>query len=138
MKKIFYTINLVILLILSCIFTAPTFGMDISETSDTTDITIVATGDLMPMTKVQLTAEKMMNQSITDPYLRVASGYEQLFNSEIRDIISSADLAFGNLEGTIAANLTEKWYIDENDRAVCKQVLTQVFFMMVKHIKEKG
>jgi poly-gamma-glutamate synthesis protein (capsule biosynthesis protein) len=84
-------------------------------------INIAVTGDLLTTKNVQITAESLMNESITDPYIRVASGFESLFSESIIENISSADLAFGNLEEPIAEGLTEKWYW-ENNRPVCEKI----------------
>jgi len=73
-------------------------------------IKIAVTGDLLTTKNVLITAENQMNQSIIDPFARVASGFEKLFSKSIIENISSADLAFGNLEEPIAEGLTEKWY----------------------------
>jgi len=90
--------------------------------SDEKQIKVAVVGDILMARNVQLSAARLMNTSITDPYLRVASGFEQLFSKEIIENISSADIAFGNLEEPIAEGLSEQWYFDENGRPLCKNI----------------
>lgn len=89
---------------------------------ETIQIKIAVVGDILMVKNVQLTAEKLMNDSIVDPYVRVASGFEGLFSEEVKENLSSADLTFGNLEIPIAEGLTEEWYFDETGRPLCKKI----------------
>lgn len=121
MRKEFFVLIVVSILIFSGIVIIPVSAEGNNSNFEEEDISVAVTGDLMGMTKVQLSAERKMDQSIQDPYERVASGYENLFSSDVKEVLSSADLTFGNLETCIAENLTEKWYIDDDGRAVCKE-----------------
>ena len=85
------------------------------------NITIAVTGDLLTTGDVLITADKQMNESIEDPYVKVASGFEKLFSENIIENVSSADIAFGNLEEPIAEGLTEKWYW-QDDRPMCEKI----------------
>lgn len=88
------------------------------------NIKIAVTGDLLTTKNVLITAESQMNESIIDPYSRVASGFEKLFSKSIIENISYADLAFGNLEEPIAEGLTEKWYW-QNNRPICEKIFVE-------------
>lgn len=84
-------------------------------------IKIAVAGDIYPTKNAQLTAARLMNMSIEDPYKRVASGFENLFSKELIENISSADISFCNVDYPIAEDLTEEWYW-ENGRPICKKI----------------
>ncbi|MCK4365319.1 MAG: CapA family protein [Thermoplasmatales archaeon] len=90
--------------------------------NETLQVKIAVAGDTIMAREVISSAVQLMNSSITDPYERVASGFEGLFSKEVKENISSADLAFCNLETNIAEGLTKEWYLDENDRPLCKKI----------------
>ena len=95
-----------------------------SETTskETLQVKIAVVGDTIMAKEVILSAAQLMNNSIADPYERVASGFEGLFSKEVREYISSADLAFCNLETPIAEGLIKDWYLDKNNRPMCKKI----------------
>ncbi|MCK4348628.1 MAG: CapA family protein [Thermoplasmatales archaeon] len=92
------------------------------ENRDKNIVRIAVAGDIVMMKNVQLSAARLMNDSITDPYERVASGFEGLFSKKVRENISSADLAFGNLETSIAEGLTKKWCFNKEGKPLCKKI----------------
>ena len=85
-------------------------------------IKIAVAGDTIMAKEVIESAKYLINTSITDPYLRVASGFEGLFSNEVKENISSADIAFCNLETPLAEGLTKEWYWDDNNRPMCKKI----------------
>lgn len=118
-RKIYTAITILIIFIIST--NLPTSARNTDNLGEV-KIVIAVTGDLLATDKVQLTAEKLMNRSIEDPYLRVASGYERLFSKSVIENLFSADLTFGNLEEPLAEGLTEKWYFDDEGRPVCEKI----------------
>lgn len=92
------------------------------DRSDERRITIAVVGDILMTSQVQVSAAASMNVNIADPYKRVASGFEGLFSSEVREGLSAADLAFGNLETPIAEGLTKQWSYDKDGRPMCKKI----------------
>lgn len=85
-------------------------------------IQIAVVGDILTTRNVLISASKLIDIKIKDPYRRVASGFERLFSKEVKKHISSADIVFGNLENPIAEGLTEKWHFDKNGRPLCKKI----------------
>ena len=90
--------------------------------NETLQVKIAVAGDTIMAREVISSAVQLMNSSITDPYERVASGFEGLFSKEVREYILSADLAFCNLETPIAEGLIKEWYLDKNNRPMCKKI----------------
>lgn len=72
--------------------------------------------------QVQMSAAAMMNEEITDPYKRVASGFEELFSKDVQECLSPADITFGNLETPIAEGLTEQKSYKKDGRPICKKI----------------
>ena len=62
-----------------------------------THITLAAVGDVLMHKGVHTSAESLMDKNITDPHLRVASGFEAVFE-EVKEYISAAD--FEHLKDT--------------------------------------
>lgn len=88
------------------------------------NIKIAVTGDILTTENVLITADKQMNESIEDPYVKVASGFEKLFSENIVENISSADIAFGNLEEPIAEGLIEEWHWQDG-RPMCEEIFVE-------------
>ncbi len=88
---------------------------------DEKHITIAAVGDTLMHRGVHLSADKLIDSSIRDPYLRVASGFEALFE-EVKNHITKANIAFANLETPLAEGLTRERYNDESGRPLCKEM----------------
>jgi len=109
--------------IISC-FTDSSYHNDIATSENSYNIKIAVTGDLLTTKNVLISAESQMNESIIDPYIRVASGFEKLFSKSIIENILFADFAFGNLEEPIAEGLTEKWYW-QNNRPICEKIFVE-------------
>lgn len=84
-------------------------------------IQIAVVGDILTTKNVLISASKLMDAKIKDPYKRIASGFEKLISKEVKKCISSSDIVFGNLENPIAEGLTEKWRFDKNGRPLCKK-----------------
>ena len=95
---------------------------DISFSNNEEIIKLAVVGDILATKNIQETAARSINNSIDDPYLRVASGFESLFDQKVIELLSSADITFGNLETPIAEGLTEKWYYDDTGRPVSEEV----------------
>jgi poly-gamma-glutamate capsule biosynthesis protein CapA/YwtB (metallophosphatase superfamily) len=85
-------------------------------------ISIAVVGDILMTPQVQVSAAALMNAEIADPYKRVASGFDGLFSKEVCKGLSTADLAFGNLETPIAKGLTEQWNYNNDSRPICKKI----------------
>ena len=90
--------------------------------SDKRRVNIAVVGDILMTPQVQVSAAASMSADIADPYKRVASGFEELFSSEVREGLSAADIAFGNLETPIAEGLTEQWSYKREGRPMCKKI----------------
>jgi poly-gamma-glutamate synthesis protein (capsule biosynthesis protein) len=101
-----------------------TYKLEKNQLLENNNIKIAVTGDILTTKNVLITANEQMNESIEDPYERVASGFEQLFSKNIIEKISSADLAFGNLEEPIAEGLTEKWKWQDG-RPICEKITVE-------------
>lgn len=123
LKKIIIFMICVFILFAFLLPTVSPYQLNFKESEEEfkTAVDLAFVGDILMMEDVQKTAQKSMNMSIEDPYRRVASGFESCFSDEVVDCLSSADLAFGNLENPIAEGLTEEWYIDERGRPVCEE-----------------
>lgn len=131
-KKTLITIILIIGLSTSVLASAEnifcpigsSYSGNISFSEKHYNIKIAVTGDILTTKNVLITADKQMNESIQDPYVKVASGFEKLFSQSIIENISSADIAFGNLEEPIAEGLTEKWYWQDG-RPICEKIFVE-------------
>ena len=86
-----------------------------------TSVTLTAVGDIMMQGETQQTAHRAMDLSISDPYGRVASGFQRLFVA-VRDDLNQGDLLFGNLETPIAANIGPRRQQHEDGRVLCEEV----------------
>lgn len=102
----------------------PSYSGNIPLSEKHYNIKIAVTGDILTTKNVLITADKQMNDSIEDPYVKVASGFEKLFSENIIENISSADITFGNLEEPIAEGLTEKWYWQDG-RPICEKIFVE-------------
>ena len=125
-KKIMSVLTVFLILSNFFIFSSNMSANEIKFSSETSNydsiIKLAFVGDIIMIEEVQLTAQRLMNDSITDPYQKVASGFEELFSDEIKHALSSADICFGNLESPIAEGLTENWYYNENGRPISEEI----------------
>jgi poly-gamma-glutamate synthesis protein (capsule biosynthesis protein) len=80
-------------------------------------VKISAVGDLLLDDTLQRVAHQHMNKSIKDPNQRVASGYYHILEPMAK-YISSADIAYANLEVPLARNLIRKSRYDETGRLI--------------------
>ena len=85
-------------------------------------ITMAAVGDILMDRAVQMSARALMDPAIEAPHLRVASGFERLFDEEVRDSLARADIVFANLETPLALDLSKRESLDTDGIFVHRQV----------------